>query len=59
MIFKENKVYLSEALYDVPIYARLKLSSGSNTLAYFARVTTNKEKGLVTSKPVACTINTL
>jgi len=53
MIVKETKVYLSEALYDVPIYARLKLSSGTNTLAYFARVTNNKEKGFVRSKPMA------
>jgi hypothetical protein len=53
MIVKETKVYLSEALYDVPIYARLKLSSGTNTLAYFARVATNKEKVFGTLKPVA------
>jgi hypothetical protein len=53
MIVKETKVYLSEALCDVPFYARLKLSSGANTLAYFARVTTNKEKVFVTLKPVA------
>jgi hypothetical protein len=53
MIVKEIKVDLSEALYDVPIYARLKLSSGTNTLAHFATVTTNKEKLFETLKPVA------